>query len=256
MALVMKIILASGSPRRRELLSQAGISFEVMTAEIDEQVWAEEMPQDYLKRMVAEKAQAAITLLNSQRARAGTNPSELMKTLNIDSECLNSTPILLLTADTIGILPDGRSILVKPKDKAQALAMWQQMSDTDHQVCTAVQATLLTFNKSATEDQPLTVIWQQSLIECTKVTFVALSNEQMVQYWQSGEPMDKAGGYAIQGGAAAWVTGIEGSYTNVVGLPLAQTVALIDKAQSVVSEWKIGQSDPIDHQVEHIVRPR
>lgn len=246
----MQIILASGSPRRHELLSQAGVNFDVMSADIDEQVDASETPKNYLKRMVAQKALATMDKLN----QCGFQLNVGRQTIDFEA------PLLIVTADTIGILPDGQSILVKPRDKADAFTMWQQMSDTTHQVCTAVQATLLIHNPVAADlthsadvnlnnrpisdqqntalqytDSPsaLRVAWQQQIIECTEVNFVPLTSEQMERYWQSGEPLDKAGGYAIQAGAAAWVASIHGSYTNVVGLPLAQTLALIDEAEKI-----------------------
>ena len=220
----MKIILASGSPRRRELLQQAGLAFTVMSADIDESVQNAETPQAYIQRMVAQKAQAALALLNA-------NP-----TLSAES----APPLLLLTADTIGILPDGHTILTKPKDSAQAMAMWQQMSASTHQVCTAVQATLIAATCEQASDTGLifTPQWSQSILESTEVTFVQLTRAEMQRYWQTGEPADKAGGYAIQGGAAHWVARINGSYTNVVGLPLAQTLALIEQARLMVQASK------------------
>jgi len=216
----MKIILASGSPRRRELLQQAGLVFTVMSADIDESVYEAETPQAYIQRMVAQKAQAALATLNAEQP------------LPTDSE----QPFLLLTADTIGILPDGKTILIKPEDNAHALNMWQQMSASTHQVSTAVQATLITATTAQASDTGLifTPIWSQSILESTAVTFVELAAAEMQRYWQTGEPADKAGGYAIQGGAAHWVARIEGSYTNVVGLPLAQTLALIEQAHAAI----------------------
>lgn len=218
----MKIILASGSPRRRELLQQAGLVFTVMSADIDESVYEAETPQAYIQRMVAQKAQAALSILNENTACLADNEQ--------------GSAILLLTADTIGILPDGKTILIKPEDNAHALNMWQQMSANTHQVCTAVQATLITASTAQASDTGLifTPIWSQSILESTAVTFVELAAAEMQRYWQTGEPADKAGGYAIQGGAAHWVARIEGSYTNVVGLPLAQTLALIEQARAAI----------------------
>ena len=136
-----------------------------------------------------------------------------------------------MTSDTIGVLPDGKTVLVKPSNREDAYHMWQQMSDNTHEVWTAVQATELSFQPKhphqADNEQTLQVINQQQIIERTEVTFVALTKEMMSEYWESGEPADKAGGYGIQGLGAAWVSRINGSYTNVVGLPLAQTLALI-----------------------------
>ena len=206
----MDIILASGSPRRRELLTSAALDFQTMSVDIDESPLANESPQDYIQRMVASKAETAIKLLNNDDINAPVEWSDAF---------------IILSADTIGVLLDGKTILVKPIDREHAYAMWQQMSDNTHQVWTAVQATLVT-----RDHESLIATWQQQIIERTAVSFVPLTSVMMSDYWASGEPADKAGAYAIQGLAAAWVTRINGSYTNVVGLPLAQTLALIDKA--------------------------
>ena len=209
----MDIILASGSPRRRELLKSAQLDFEVISVDINEDPLANESPQNYIQRMITSKATAAIEQLNLAYQNDPAQWSSLSK------------PFILLTADTIGVLPDGKTVLIKPTDRAHAYWMWQQMSANTHQVWTAVQATQV-----ALGNQSLTAAWQEQIIECTEVTFVALTTKMMSDYWESGEPADKAGGYAIQGLAAGWVTHINGSYTNVVGLPLAQTLALIAKA--------------------------
>lgn len=228
----MNIILASGSPRRRELLSSAQVDFKLMSVDIDESPYDNEHPKDYIQRMVAAKAADAVSQLN---VKYKDNNSHSIP----DSESF-----LILTADTIGVLPDGKTVLVKPLNYKHAHSMWQQMSDNTHQVWTAVQATLISFSlpnqqiKDAgikVSNEPLQVAWQQQIIESTEVSFVPLTQAMMESYWDSGEPADKAGGYGIQGLAAAWVTRINGSYTNVVGLPLAQTLALIDTAQNTAS---------------------
>ncbi len=211
----MDIILASGSPRRRELLASAQVDFEVMSVDIDETPKADESPSVYIERMVATKAQAAIWQLGTM-----SKDHQLAQSKTL------SKHYLILTADTIGVLPDGKTVLVKPQDREHAYAMWQQMSASTHQVWTAVQATLI--------DQSMNLLWQQRILERTDVTFVPLTAAMMTAYWDSGEPADKAGGYAIQGQAAAWVSTIHGSYTNVVGLPLAQTLALIKQAEAYV----------------------
>lgn len=225
----MDIILASGSPRRRELLATAQLEFSIMNVDIDETPYDAESPKDYIQRMVATKATAAIAKLHSDYNNDPSKPCTLSLPVN--------TPVIILTADTIGVLPDGKTILVKPTDRNHAYSMWQQMSDNTHQVWTAVQATqvmLTSVDTSSDNDHvrnvdamALQTVWQQQIIECTDVTFVPLTSDMMADYWNSGEPADKAGGYGIQGLAAAWVTRINGSYTNVVGLPLAQTLALI-----------------------------
>ena len=220
----MKLILASGSPRRHELLTRAQLDFTVMSVDIDETPHIDEAPKAYIERMVATKAEAAVEQLN----RA------LNKNLN-DNQADLPESIIILTADTIGVLADGKTVLVKPANREDAYRMWQQMSDNVHEVWTAVQATQVSLSSKAANDlnhEPvLQVVNQQQITERTEVTFIALSTEMMSDYWESGEPADKAGGYGIQGLGAAWVSRINGSYTNVVGLPLAQTLALINKMQ-------------------------
>lgn len=194
----MNIILASTSPRRQELLKNAGIEFDVVPVAIDESEHQDESPNDYLYRMVEQKADHACHLLVS-----AANVSERS---------------LILTADTIAVID--QEILQKPINKAHAFAMWEKLSGTTHTISTAVCATLMVQG----------VIQKQHTIIChTEVKFITLSHAQQEHYWATGEPLDKAGAYAIQGGAMSWVESIKGSYTNVVGLPLAQTVALISQ---------------------------
>ena len=228
----MDIILASGSPRRRELLTRAQLEFTILSVDIDETPHDNESPKDYIARMVAAKAEAAIEQLNIGFKNNKTDLSE---------------SFIILTSDTIGVLADGKTVLVKPVNREHAYSMWQQMSDNTHEVWTAVQATQLSLlpklsNKTElsyqkpshqqcsehpNDEQVFQIINQQQIIERTEVTFIALTEAMMSNYWDSGEPADKAGGYGIQGLGAAWVSHINGSYTNVVGLPLAQTLALI-----------------------------
>lgn len=209
----MDIILASGSPRRRELLARAQLDFTIMSVDIDETPQDNESPTDYIERMVATKADAAIQQLN-----------DTLKTIKDEL----AEQFIILTSDTIGVLPDGQTVLVKPTDREHAYHMWQQMSDNTHEVWTAVQATHVSLAvNTAGYESVFQVVKQQQIIERTAVTFVPLTMEMMTSYWESGEPADKAGGYGIQGLGAAWVSRINGSYTNVVGLPLSQTLALI-----------------------------
>lgn len=222
----MNLILASGSPRRHELLTRAQLDFTVMSVDIDETPHVNESPKDYIERMVASKAEAALEQLNK----------ELNKKLN-DSHTDLSASLIILTADTIGVLADGKTVLVKPASRADAYRMWQQMSDDTHQVWTAVQATQVSLTAKAANHPShkpvLQIVSQQQITERTDVTFIPLTEEMMENYWDSGEPADKAGGYGIQGLGAAWVSRINGSYTNVVGLPLAQTVALIKNITAI-----------------------
>ena len=222
----MNLILASGSPRRHELLTRAQLNFTVMSVNIDETPHVNESPKDYIERMVASKAEAALEQLNK----------ELNKKLN-DRQIDLSESIIILTADTIGVLADGKTVLVKPDSREDAYRMWQQMSDDTHQVWTAVQATQVSLTAKAANHPShkpvLQIVNQQQITERTDVTFIPLTEEMMENYWDSGEPADKAGGYGIQGLGAAWVSRINGSYTNVVGLPLAQTVALIKNITAI-----------------------
>ena len=228
----MDILLASGSPRRRELLTTAQLNFSSMNVDIDETPHTEESPQNYIQRMVATKACAAIAKLNAELQNDLFKNKDFQNNISqIASPCdVLNKPLMILTADTIGVLPDGKTVLVKPSDRNHAYSMWQQMSDNTHQIWTAVQCTVLLMDIENDKHSPLQVIWQQHIIERTDVTFVPLTADMMANYWASGEPADKAGAYGIQGLAAAWVTQINGSYTNVVGLPLAQTLALIKQA--------------------------
>ncbi|WP_201592268.1 Maf family protein [Psychrobacter pulmonis] len=222
----MNLILASGSPRRHELLTRAQLDFTVMSVDIDETPRVNESPKDYIERMVASKAEAALEQLNKK----------LNKKLN-DRQTDLSASLIILTADTIGVLADGKTVLVKPNSRADAYRMWQQMSDDTHQVWTAVQATQVLLSakssSSPTSGRAFQIVNQQQITERTDVTFIPLTEEMMENYWDSGEPADKAGGYGIQGLGAAWVSRINGSYTNVVGLPLAQTVALIKNITAI-----------------------
>ena len=227
----MNLILASGSPRRHELLTRAQLDFTVMSVDIDETPHVNESPKDYIERMVASKAEAALEQLNK----------ELNKKLN-DRQTDLSESIIILTADTIGVLADGKTVLVKPDSREDAYRMWQQMSDVTHQVWTAVQATQVLLSakpaSSPTSGRAFQIVNQQQITERTDVTFIPLTEEMMENYWDSGEPADKAGGYGIQGLGAAWVSRINGSYTNVVGLPLAQTVALIKNITAISANDK------------------
>ena len=214
------IILASGSPRRRELLDLAQLRFDTMSVDIDETPLTDELPTTYIKRMVKDKSDAAIEQLNLQLA-------DRTERTSISS----TSTAIVLTADTIGVLADGKTVLVKPVDRAHAHSMWQQMSDSTHDVWTSVQATHLSLSKNSQTDSNqmyVDTVTVDRITERTEVTFVPLTLDMMSKYWDSGEPADKAGAYGIQGLAAAWVTHINGSYTNVVGLPLAQTLSLIN----------------------------
>lgn len=227
----MNLILASGSPRRRELLTRAQLDFTVMSVDVDETPHTNETPKDYIERMVATKAEAALKQLNKELKANHADCADLFESF------------IILTADTIGVLADGKTVLVKPDSREDAYRMWQQMSDNSHEVWTAVQATFVLLTTKVANNPTHEPVWQivnqKQITERTEVTFVPLTEEMMRNYWDSGEPADKAGGYGIQGWGAAWVSRINGSYTNVVGLPLAQTLALIKNITDADTNKKV-----------------
>jgi len=193
----MMLILASASPRRHELLSQAGLKFTVVAANINEDRLPNEAAAAYVQRLAEEKAQAVWNLNKS-----------------LDTE---EDPLVVLGADTC-VVCDG-NILGKPADSSDARGMLELLSGRTHAVMTGLAA--VTGRKIVRD------------VEITQVTFNQLNDREIAQYIVSGEPMDKAGAYAIQGYAARWIPRIEGCYFNVVGLPIARTVALLVEAQTV-----------------------
>ena len=193
------IYLASKSPRRRELLKQIGVHFELLLmreqaprTDIDEAPLPEETAHAYVQRIVKLKATIAMTVMRQRR--------------------LPLRPIL--TADTT-VTFDGH-ILGKPEDKADAIRMLSMLSGESHQVLTAVAVGIDNEIKQA--------------LTTSFVTFDKLSQEDIKRYVESGEPMDKAGAYAVQGMAAKFISKLSGSYSGVVGLPLYETAALLKQS--------------------------
>lgn len=181
------LYLASGSPRRRELLGQIGVPFVVLNAPIDETPWPAESPADYVQRLACAKAQAGLATLP------------------------DSGVAVVLGADTSVVLA-GR-ILGKPEDRADAVAMLSALSGHTHEVLTAVA--LASRERCAVR------------LVSSQVSFRPLSAGEIEAYWASGEPLDKAGSYAIQGLGAVFVSHLQGSFSAVVGLPLCETAALL-----------------------------
>jgi septum formation protein len=184
------LILASASPRRRELLTQAGFEFQVHPAHIPEDPRPGEEPVAYVTRLAREKAQTAFARL------AEESPSGLV----------------VLGADTT-VTVDGE-ILGKPEDAADAARMLRMLSGRSHLVVTGVAVVTAQSTEVASE--------------VTAVRFLTLSEAEIEAYVASGEPMDKAGAYGIQGRAARWIPRIEGCYFNVVGLPLALVSTMLE----------------------------
>ena len=188
MAASPRLILASASPRRKELLAAVGVSCEVKPADVDESRQPSEVVKQYVERVAVAKAQSVA----NKRIEGN---------------------IVILSADTVVV--EGQNIFGKPNDQEDAFQMWQKLSDRTHNVITSV----------------CLLAGQHLYIETvsTEVCFDQISERQMQRYWASGEPMDKAGGYAIQGLASAWVKFIHGSYSNVVGLPMYEVNAMLKK---------------------------
>src|SRR5260221_1697653 len=189
------LVLASASPRRRELLWQLGVPHRVAVADVREDVLDEESAAECVQRLASAKA----TKIWLAAAVAGANAAALLPVLGADT----------------AVVVDGE-ILGKPADRAAALRMLARLSGRTHQVLTAV-ALVGPHGSSQRLSQ-------------SEVRFRALTEARCAAYWTSGEPRDKAGAYAIQGLGAAFVSELRGSYSGVVGLPLFETAALLDAA--------------------------
>ena len=200
------LYLASQSPRRRELLRQIGVNHEVLSVAVTEQPQAQESAQDYVQRLAREKACAGVSRLSM--------------------ESLTSAPVL--GADTIVVCAG--EILEKPRDQIHAATMLRALSGQTHQVMTAV----------AIADE----MRHEVILSTTEVSFRPLSDAEIAAYWQTGEPQDKAGGYAIQGLGAVFVRELRGSYTGVVGLPLEATMDLLQSFG--VPWWQPREGQPYE----------
>ena len=194
-----RLYLASKSPRRRELLNQIGVNFEVLLLrehppsrqDIDERPFPNEVPEEYVVRVARKKAEVGA--------------------LRIKERHLPALPVL--SADTCVIL--GKKIIGKPANVDEAANTLRTLSGTTHQVMSAVALSY------ASEIS--------NMLSITEVRFGVLSDEQIQQYIASGEPLDKAGSYGIQGKAATFIAHISGSYSSVMGLPLFETAELLRK---------------------------
>ncbi|MBU3825655.1 MAG: septum formation inhibitor Maf [Candidatus Oceanisphaera merdipullorum] len=186
------LYLASASPRRRELLSQLNLPFELILPEVVECQQTGETAEQYVQRLARDKAQAGAEI-----AAHAEGPA-----------------LPVLGGDTI-VVVDG-DVLEKPRDQADGRAMLRRLSGRSHQVLTAVA---LVHAGQVSE-----------VLVATEVTFRVLNDADIARYWASGEPADKAGGYGIQGLAGSFVTRIDGSYSGVVGLPLVETYYLLQAA--------------------------
>lgn len=190
-----RLVLASGSPRRRELMSLVGLEYDVVVSDIDERI-QESDPCEYVKKLSYAKAMSVLERLSSEsgeeKGLAG-----------------NTTDgYIVVGADTI--VHHNGSILTKPRDREDAYRIIKSLSGDVHQVYTGVSI--------CTDERCV------SFCEKTDVEVYDMTDEEIYMYIDTGEPMDKAGAYGIQGRFAAYVKGIRGDYNNVVGLPIARVV--------------------------------
>ena len=208
----MRLILASASPRRAELLRSAGYSFEVVVATVDESIRAGEPPSTYVRRLAADKSAAAMVRVTADlKVRTTPVTADLKVGTASDAavgdvvQAFRPADVIVLGADTT-VVVDGE-ILGKPRDDDDARDMLRRLSGKVHQVLTGVS-----LRQGA---------YEVGRVETTSVTFCALTDEDISWYVAIGEGRDKAGGYAIQGLASRFIPNISGSYSNVVGLPVA-----------------------------------
>ena len=184
----LKLVLASGSPRREELLKQLKLKFTIVASKIDESNYQAEEPVQLVRKLAAEKAKSVSALVEDA---------------------------LIIAADTVVVYND--QILGKPKNKADAKNMLKMLSSNNHQVITGVAVVNSQDGKCELADNT------------TEVKMVELNDREIDEYINTGEPMDKAGSYAIQGFGGLFVEEIKGSYYSVMGLPIHQLAKLLEK---------------------------
>lgn len=193
----LQLVLASASPRRAELLDQLGIRYTVQSADVDETPLPGESPAALVERLARLKAE---TIRDARRG------------------ALHTPSLPVLGSDTLGVL-DGE-LLVKPRDFADARTMLRKMSGRQHVILSAVALS----NEQGT----------RSIVNRNVVEFRSVTDEEILAYWGTGEPQDKAGSYAIQGKGAVFVKSLQGSYSGVMGLPLFETARLLADAGIVL----------------------
>ena len=223
----MRLILASASPRRAELLHAAGYEFEIAAVAVDESHEPGETPARYVRRLAAAKSAAAARIVGTAKAAPHVETREQTPrdtSAYVGHRFSGAEPPIVLGADTVVVVDS--TILGKPTDDADAARMLHLLSAKHHQVLTGVSV-----RQGAHEI---------GRVETTTLQFAQLTNDEIAWYVASGEGRDKAGAYAIQGLASRFIPRIEGSYSNVVGLPIACVRELITE----ISNTRQGRSSP------------
>lgn len=202
----MRIVLASASPRRRELLAQIGLTFETLVSHVEEKI-TEVMPAAVVEELSTQKAEAVFQSLEED----------------------GGGELLVIGADTV--VADGEELLGKPRDAGHALEMLRQLSGRTHRVYTGV--TLLYGRAGVSVERKV-------FHECTEVTFFPMTDAEIREYAATGDCLDKAGAYGIQGFCARYVRGIRGDYNNVVGLPVGR---LYQEMKELVPQFSERQGE-------------
>ena len=199
------LVLASASPRRQELLNSVRATFSVEVADIEEKRRHDEAPDQYVERLAAEKAHA----------------------VRLRQNAATSSSVVIIAADTIVVNgADMTQVLEKPQSFADAQRMWSSLSGSEHVVMTGVCVNAPDLAADIAPNLATSFCCSTEIVKSI-VKMATISTESMQRYWDSGEPHDKAGGYALQGMASAWVRSISGSSSNIVGLPMYETNALL-----------------------------
>ncbi len=201
--MLQKIILASSSPRRKDLLESAGFEVKIFKPEVDETPRKGESPAALVRRLSQEKALTAFAAVSSKTS--------------------DPRPTLFVAADTIVVDPLGKRILGKPTSRADASKMLKSLSGKSHTVLTGFTVLYKTQSKKIAVHSAL------SKVVRTRVTIKPLTNVAIERYLNSGEPFDKAGSYAAQGIGMGFIEKIVGSYTNVVGLPMTEVIEAMEE---------------------------
>jgi len=191
--MIRMIYLASASPRRQELLRQVGVPFEVLPSGIEEACGPNETPADYVRRVALEKARAV-----ADKVRAHGRP--LYPVLGADTEVVLGT-----------------EVLGKPRDREHGIGILRRLAGRTHEVLTGL----------ALVHRGL----EFTVVSSSRVSFGPISEHELSEYWETGEPADKAGAYAVQGRAAVFITNIDGSYSGIMGLPLHEFWLLLRRVE-------------------------